>query len=153
MTGRAIYSMGAAFWNVRSPVYFSHVRGTCNRCWSLHLNCLGTIFWDRNWVRYNGAMLWRALYVKHNTLNDMPPIIFISSWVIGDVLSAWCEPGWSSILSILQNGSNDDCVICTPLLPYLCWFPQAGLKGGGGSSTSWRSHFRTSETVALSRFI
>ncbi len=45
--------------------------GTCNRCWSLHLNCLGTIFWDRNWVRYNGVMLWRSLYVKHYTLNSI----------------------------------------------------------------------------------
>ncbi len=41
------------------------------RCWSLHLNCLGTVFWDRNWVRYNGAILWRALYVKHNSLNSI----------------------------------------------------------------------------------
>ncbi len=71
VTGRSLYSMGAAFWNDLSPVYFSDVRGTCNRCWSLHLNCLGTIFWDRNWVRYNGAMLWRALYVKNSTLNSI----------------------------------------------------------------------------------
>ncbi len=71
VTGRALYSMGAAFWNDLLPAYFSDVRGTCNRCWSLHLNCLGTIFWDRKLVRYNGAMLWRALYVKHNTLNSI----------------------------------------------------------------------------------
>ncbi len=70
VTSRALYNMGAAFQNDMSPAYFSNVRGTCNRCWSLHLNCLGTI-WDRNWVRYNGAMLWRALCVKHNTLNSI----------------------------------------------------------------------------------
>ncbi len=67
--GSALYSMGAAFCNDLSPAYFSNVRGTSNWCWSLHLNCLGTVFWDRNWVRYNEAMLWRSLYVKHNTLN------------------------------------------------------------------------------------
>ncbi len=62
------YSRGAAFWNDLSSAYFSNIRGTCNRCWSLYLNCLGTIFWDRNQDRYNGAILWRALHVKHNAL-------------------------------------------------------------------------------------
>ncbi len=71
VTGRILYSMGAAFWNNLSPAYVCDVRETCNRCWSLHLNCLSTIFWDRNWVWYNGAMLWRALYAKHNTLNSI----------------------------------------------------------------------------------
>ncbi len=71
VTGRALQSMGAAFWNDLSPAYFSDVRGTCNRCWSLHLDCLGTIIWNRSWVWYNGAMLWRDLYVKHNTLNSI----------------------------------------------------------------------------------
>ncbi len=28
VTGRALYSMGAAFWNDLSPAYFSDVRGT-----------------------------------------------------------------------------------------------------------------------------
>ncbi len=54
VTDKKLYSTGAAFWNGISPAYFSDVRGIYNRCWSLHLNCLGIIFWDRNWVRYNG---------------------------------------------------------------------------------------------------
>ncbi len=70
VTSRALYSMGAAFWNDLSPAYFGDARVTCNMWWLLHLNCLGTIFSYRNWVRYNGAILWRALYVKHNTLNS-----------------------------------------------------------------------------------
>ncbi len=71
VTDRAlpVYSMGTVFWNDLSPAYFSDVRVTCNKCWSLHLNCLSTMFWGRNWVRYNEIMLWRALYVKHNALN------------------------------------------------------------------------------------
>ncbi len=36
LTCRALYSMGAAFWNDLSTAYFSYVRGTCNMCWSLH---------------------------------------------------------------------------------------------------------------------
>ncbi len=71
VTCTALYSMDVAFWNYLSPTYFSDVRGTCKRHWSLHLNCLGTIFWDRNWVIYKGAKLWTVLYVKHNTLNSI----------------------------------------------------------------------------------
>ncbi len=71
VTGRELYNMGETFWNDLSPAYFSDIRGTCNRCWSLHFHCLGTIFRVRNWVRSNNwAMLWWALYVKHNTLNS-----------------------------------------------------------------------------------
>ncbi len=57
MTGRVLYSMDAAFWNYLSPVYISNVRGTSNWSWSLHNNCLDTFVCDRNWVRYNTAML------------------------------------------------------------------------------------------------
>ncbi len=73
VTDRAlpVYSMVTAFWNDLSPAYFSDVRVTCNKCWFLHLNCLSTMFWGRNWVRYNEIMLWRALYVKYNILNSI----------------------------------------------------------------------------------
>ncbi len=63
--------MDAAFWNALSSAYFSDFRGTCNRCWSSHLNCLDTIFWDMNWIIYNGTMLWRALYIKQESLNSI----------------------------------------------------------------------------------
>ncbi len=75
VTGRALYSMGAALWNDLSPAYFNDIMGTCSRCWSLHLNChltcLGTIVCDRNRIWYNGGILWRTLYIKHKTLNSI----------------------------------------------------------------------------------
>ncbi len=68
---KALYSMGAAFWNHLSPAHFSDIRTTSNRCWPLHLNCMGTFLWDSNWVRYNGAISRRAVYIKHNTMNSI----------------------------------------------------------------------------------
>ncbi len=54
---------------VKWPVtcyYFSDLEVTSNRCWSLHLNYPG-----KNSVSYNGVILWRVFYVKHNTLNSI----------------------------------------------------------------------------------
>ncbi len=72
LRSRAMNNMGAAFWNDLSDAILSNVRGTSSRCWLLHPNCLGNFFWVSNWVGYNGALLWRALQVTHNTLNSIP---------------------------------------------------------------------------------
>ncbi len=54
MTGRALYT-------------FPNVSWTSSRCWSLHLNFLGTFYW----VRYNDAMWWRTLWARYNTWNSI----------------------------------------------------------------------------------
>ncbi len=49
------------FWSDFLRAYISDVSGTSSRCWSFHLNYVypGTFVWDKNWVSYNEALLWR----------------------------------------------------------------------------------------------
>ncbi len=70
LTGRALYIVGATFWNDMSPAHLSNLSELPAGVDHYILTAWVHFIWTSNWVRYNGTILLKALQVSL-TLNSI----------------------------------------------------------------------------------